>query len=67
MKDLTNENIVDINKDVVQYLQFKKLLKYKDIISHAYSIGTDVNFRTARVNKQQLPEQEFKKAMKDYF
>ena len=66
MKDLTNENIVDINKDGVQYLQFKKLLKYKDIISHAYSIGTDVNFRTARVNKQQLPEQEFKKAMKDY-
>ena len=66
MKDLTNENIVDINKDGVQYLQFKKLLKYKDIISHAYSIGTDVNFRTARVNKQQLPEQEFKKAMKNY-
>ena len=66
MKDLTNENIVDINKDGVQYLQFKKLLKYKDIISHAYSIGTDVNFRTARVNKQQLPEHEFKKAMKDY-
>mgnify|MGYP004536874765 FL=1 len=66
MKDLNNENIVHINKNGVQYLQFKKLLKYKDIISHAYSIGTDVNFRTARVNKQQLPEQEFKKAMQDY-
>mgnify|MGYP004644650607 FL=1 len=66
MKDLSNENIVHINKNGVQYLQFKKLLKYKDIISHAYSIGTDVNFRTARVNKQQLPEQEFKKAMQDY-
>ena len=66
MKDLSNENIVHINKDGVQYLQFRKLLEYSDVITHAYSIGTDVNFRTARVNKQQLPEQEFKKAMQDY-
>lgn len=66
MKDLSNENIVHVNKGGVQYLQFRKLLEYSDIITHAYSIGTNVNFRTARVNKQQLPEQEFKKAMQDY-
>ena len=66
MKDLSNKNVVHINKKGVQYLQFKKLLEYKDIITHAYSIGTDVNFRTARVNKQELPEQEFNKAMQDY-
>ena len=66
MKDLSNENVVHIKKEGVQYLQFKKLLEYSDIISHAYSIGTDVNFRTARVNKQQLPEKEFKKALYDY-
>ena len=66
MKDLSNKNIVHVNKDGVQYLQFRKLLEYSDIITHAYSIGTNVNFRTARVNKQQLPEQEFKKAMQDY-
>ena len=66
MKDLSNENVVHIKKEGVQYLQFKKLLEYSDIISHAYSIGTDVNFRTARVNKQQLPEQEFQKALYDY-
>lgn len=66
MKDLSNENVVHINKNGVQYIQFRKLLEYGDIITHAYSIGTDVNFRTARVNKQQLPEQEFKKAMQDY-
>lgn len=66
LKDLSNENIVHINKDGVQYLQFRKLLEYGDVITHAYSIGIDVNFRTARVNKQQLPEQEFKKAMQDY-
>ena len=66
LKDLSNENIVHINKDGVKYLQFRKLLEYGDVITHAYSIGIDVNFRTARVNKQQLPEQEFKKAMQDY-
>ena len=66
MKDLSNENIVHINKNGVQYLQFRKLLEYSNVITHAYSIGTEVNFRTARANKQQLPEQEFKKAMQDY-
>ena len=66
MKDLSNEKVVHINKDGVQYLQFRKLLEYSDVISHAYSIGKNVNFRTARVNKQQLPEQELKKAMQDY-
>ena len=66
MKDLTNKSIVHINKNGVQYLQFRKLLEYKDITTHAYSIGTDVNFRTARVNKQQLPENEFNKAIQDY-
>lgn len=66
MKDLSNKNVIRINKNGVQYLQFRKLLEYKDIITHAYSIGTDVNFRTARVNKQQLPENEFNKAIQDY-
>ena len=66
MKDLSNENVVHINKNGVQCLQFKKLLEYKNIITHAYSIGTNVNFRTARINKQELPEQEFNKAMQDY-
>ena len=66
MEDLSNENIVHINKNGVQYIQFKKLLKYKDIITHAYSIGTNVNFRTAKINKQKLPEQEFENAMQDY-
>lgn len=66
MEDLSNKNIVHINKNGVQYIQFKKLLKYKDIITHAYSIGTNVNFRTAKINKQKLPEQEFENAMQDY-
>ena len=66
MKDLSNENVVHIKKEGVQYLQFRKLLEYKDTITHVYSIGTDVNFRTARANKEKLPEQDFSKAMQDY-
>lgn len=46
MKDLSNKNIIHVNKGNIQYLQFRKLLRYKDIITHAYSLGTDVNFRT---------------------
>lgn len=64
--DLSNENVIQVEKDGIQYLQFRKLLEYSDIITHGYSLGIDKNFRTARANKQQLPEQEFQKAIKDY-
>ena len=67
MKDLSNENVVHIKKDGIEYLQFKKLLEYSDIISHAYAIGLDRNFRTARAkNVEQLSEREYNKAIKDY-
>lgn len=46
MKDLSNKNVVHIKKGNVQYLQFRKLIEYQNIINHAYSLGTDVNFRT---------------------
>ena len=64
--DLSNENVIHVKKEGIQYLQFRKLLKYSDIITHGYSLGIDKNFRTARANKQKLPEQEAKKAIKDY-
>ncbi len=64
--DLSNENVIYVEKQGIQYLQFRKLLKYSDIITHGYSLGIDKNFRTARANKQKLPEQEAKKAIKDY-
>ena len=31
MKDLSNENIVHIKKDGVEYIQFKRLLEYPEI------------------------------------
>ena len=45
MKDLSNEAITHIKKDGIEYLQFKKLLEYSNIINHAYGIGLDRNYR----------------------
>ena len=67
MKDLSNENVIQINKEGVQYLQFRKLLEYSDVITHAYSLGIDKNFRTARAkNKEPLSSEERNKAINDY-
>lgn len=67
MKDLSNENVVHIKKDGIEYLQFKKLLEYSDIINHAYAIGLDRNYRTARAkDAQRLSTEEYNKAIKDY-
>lgn len=59
MKDLSNENVVHVIKEGLQYLQFRKLLEYNDIITHAYSLGIDTNFRTAKPNKEDIPKEEF--------
>jgi hypothetical protein len=66
LRDLSNENVVYIVKDGVQYLQFRKLLEYEDILTHAYPIGLDFNFRTAKANKEKLTEKELKKAIESY-
>ena len=66
MKDLSNEFVVHIKKNGIEYLQFRKLLEYSDIITHAYSLGIDKNFRTARANKEKLPKEELEKALENY-
>ena len=66
MKDLSNSNVKHIVKEGVQYLQFNKLLEYDNIITHAYSLGTDVNFRTSKVNKEELSQEELDKAILCY-
>lgn len=38
MKDLSNENVIHVKKDGIQYLQFRKLLEYKDKITHCYTL-----------------------------
>lgn len=63
--DLSNENVIHVKKDGVEYLQFRKLLEYKDIINHAYSLGTNVNFRTATVENK-VSKEEYKKTLENY-
>lgn len=66
MKNLSNENVLHITYDSVEYLQFKKLLEYSDIITHAYSLGVNTNFRIARVDKKEIPQKEYEKAINSY-
>lgn len=44
MKDLSNENVIHIYKNGIQYLQFKKLLKYDNKIKHCYTLK-DFSFK----------------------
>ena len=66
MKNLSNDNVIHKKNGDIQYLQFKKLLEYKSLINHAYSLGLDRNYRTARANKKSLPKEEYEKAINDY-
>jgi hypothetical protein len=64
--NLSNENVVHIKSNGIEYLQFRKLLEYSEIINHAYTLGVDVNFRTATVDKKPLPAEEYNKAVTNY-
>ena len=43
--NLSNENVIQIEKDGIKYLQFRRLLEYQETINHAYSLGIDKNYR----------------------
>lgn len=45
MKDLSNENIIHVKNNGVEYIQFKRLLQYQDKIVHCYTIGREKNYR----------------------
>ena len=64
--DLSNKNVIHVKKNGIEYLQFRKLLEYSEIITHAYSLGIDMNFRTAKTNKEKLPEDQLEKALNNY-
>ena len=57
--DLSNENVIHIKKENIEYIQFRKLLKYSDILVHAFSVGKEVDFRTSK-------EENYSNAIRDY-
>ena len=64
--DLSNENIIHIKKDGIEYIQFKKLLEYSDTITHAYSIGIDKDYRTIGADLQNLTQEKYLANMENY-
>ncbi len=64
--DLSNENIIHVKTEANEYIQFRKLLEYKNVLAHAYSLGTDINFRTSTVTKKELPKGEYEKVKENY-
>ena len=66
MKDLSNKNIIHIKDDKIEYLQFKKLLKYKDIINHAFALGLDVGFKTTLPNQKITSPERMELARQSY-
>ena len=66
LTDLSNKNVVHVKKEKIEYLQFRKLLEYKDIINHAYSIGININFRTAINGKTDISKNQYDLAKKSY-
>ena len=64
--NLSNKNVIHLKKDGIEYLQFRRLLQYQDKINHAYSLGIDKDYRTAKVNKENLEPQKYESAIKSY-
>ena len=63
---LSNKNVIHVKKDGCEYLQFKKLLEYEDVLNHAYSLGTNVTYRTEKPDKQPLEKEEYNKTINNY-
>ena len=65
MTDLSNENVIHIRKDNIEYLQFRKLLEYPEI-KHIYSLGINRDYRTSKANKEPLSIEKYKEAIDNY-
>ena len=63
--DLSNENVIHIKKDNIEYLQFRKLLEYPEI-KHAYSLGINRDYRTAKADKKALDIEKYNQAIENY-
>ena len=66
MKDLSNKNVIHVKNNGIEYLQFRKLLEYEDIIHHAYALGLDVGFKTTTPNQNPASPERMKLARKSY-
>ena len=60
--DLSNKNIIHIKNENIEYLQFRRLLEYKEII-HCYTLSNkNINFKM--VQEENGMEKDLIKIMK---
>ena len=38
LTDLSNENIIHVKKNGIEYIQFRKLLEYEDVLTHCFTL-----------------------------
>ena len=57
--DLSNENVIHKKENNIEYLQFRRLLKYNKI-AHAFSLGLNVDYRTSNYTKEDIKKVELK-------
>lgn len=57
--NLSNNIVSHIKNGKMEYLQFKKLQKYSNIISHAYSVGIEKDYRTFKANREPLSQIDY--------
>ncbi len=59
MIDLSNDNIIHIRKDDIEYIQFKKLLEYETILKHSICFKP-LDFNLSKIGEEKL-EENYKK------
>ena len=66
MDNLNNNIVTHIKKENMEYLQFNRLKKYNGIISHAYAVGIDKNYRTFKANREPLSKIVYENNLNNY-
>ena len=66
MKDLSNKNVIHIKDKDIEYLQFRKLLEYEEVIRHAYALGLDIGFKTTTPDHKLASPERMQLAKKSY-
>ena len=66
MDNLNNNIVIHNKKENIEYLQFNRLNKYSDIISHAYAVGMEKNYRTFKANREPLSKIDYKNNLNNY-
>ena len=64
--DLSNKTVIHKKTNTQEYLQFRRLLEYSDIISHCYSLGLSKNYRTFNANGTALSSEDYEKSINNY-